>query len=129
MVLVTTPPQPASNARMMLLSDSVGGAEESRNGFGKLIPVKFTDRLAIRCSVRRRGGSSAHPVGAGLAIPLGGHLLGLGPELDRPAARDVAHAEARVMPAAERERLARHRHTDVDAHHPGAGALHHLAGD
>ena len=32
-VLVTTPPQPASNARMMLLSDSVGGADESRNGF------------------------------------------------------------------------------------------------
>ena len=29
-VLVTTPPQPASNARMMLLSDSVGGADESR---------------------------------------------------------------------------------------------------
>ena len=33
MVLVTTPPQPASNARMMLVSDSVGGAEDSRNGF------------------------------------------------------------------------------------------------
>ena len=32
-VLVTTPPQPASKARMMLLSDSVGGADESRNGF------------------------------------------------------------------------------------------------
>ena len=36
MVLVTTPPQPASNARMMLASDSVGGADESRNGFSKL---------------------------------------------------------------------------------------------
>ena len=43
-VLVTTPPQPASNARRMLLSDSVGGAEESRNGFSKRIPVKVTDR-------------------------------------------------------------------------------------
>ena len=32
MVLVTTPPQPASNARMMLLSDSVGGADDSRKG-------------------------------------------------------------------------------------------------
>src|SRR6185369_13803284 len=28
-VLVTTPPQPASNARMMLASDSVGGADAS----------------------------------------------------------------------------------------------------
>ena len=37
-VLVTTPPQPASNARMMLLSDSVGGADASRNGFSKLQP-------------------------------------------------------------------------------------------
>src|SRR6188474_2942985 len=43
MVLVTTPPQPASKARMMLLSDSVGGADESRNGFGNLIPVNVTE--------------------------------------------------------------------------------------
>src|SRR5262245_2972027 len=42
MVLVTTPPQPASNARMMLLSDSVGGADESRNGLGNLSPVNVT---------------------------------------------------------------------------------------
>ncbi len=34
-VLVTTPPQPASNARMMLDSDSVGGADASRNGFSR----------------------------------------------------------------------------------------------
>src|SRR3954471_20269273 len=40
MVFVTTPPQPASNARMMLLSDSVGGAEDRRNGFSKRRPVK-----------------------------------------------------------------------------------------
>src|SRR6516225_3529215 len=41
MVFVTTPPQPASNARMMLLSDSVGGADASRNGFSnrKLVNV------------------------------------------------------------------------------------------
>jgi hypothetical protein len=43
-VLVTTPPQPASKARRMLLSDSVGGAEDSRNGFAKRIPVKVTER-------------------------------------------------------------------------------------
>src|SRR5258708_6495450 len=39
MVLVTTPPQPASNARMMLLSDSVGGADARRNGFSNRRPV------------------------------------------------------------------------------------------
>src|SRR6185436_11206195 len=38
-VLVTTPPHPASNARMMLLSDSVGGADDSRNGFSNRRPV------------------------------------------------------------------------------------------
>src|SRR4029453_15087478 len=43
MVFVTTPPQPASNARMMLLSDSVGGADESRNGFGNLSPVDVNE--------------------------------------------------------------------------------------
>src|SRR5687768_168539 len=44
-VLVTTPPQPASNARMMLESDSVGGADDSRNGFANRRPVKVTDRV------------------------------------------------------------------------------------
>jgi hypothetical protein len=34
-VFETTPPQPASKARMMLLSDSVGGAEDRRKGFSK----------------------------------------------------------------------------------------------
>ena len=43
-VLVTTPPQPASKARRMLLSDSVGGAEDSRNGVAKRIPVNVTER-------------------------------------------------------------------------------------
>ena len=32
-VFVTTPPQPASKARMMFVSDSVGGADARRNGF------------------------------------------------------------------------------------------------
>src|SRR4029453_17877716 len=41
-VFVTTPPQPASKARMMLGSDSVGGADDSRNGFGSRSPVKLT---------------------------------------------------------------------------------------
>src|SRR5436190_365879 len=38
-VFVTTPPQPASKARMMLLSDSVGGADERRKGFSNASPV------------------------------------------------------------------------------------------
>ena len=44
--MVTTPPQPASKARMMLLSDSVGGADASRNGFSNRMPVKTVDRSA-----------------------------------------------------------------------------------
>ena len=44
-VLVTTPPHPASNARRMLLSDSVGGAEERRNGFSNSIPVNVTEEM------------------------------------------------------------------------------------
>ena len=43
-VLVTTPPQPASNARRMFDSDSVGGADDSRNGFWNLMPVNVVDR-------------------------------------------------------------------------------------
>src|SRR4051812_9097403 len=46
-VLVTTPPQPASNARRMFDSDSVGGADESRNGFLKRTPVKVVDKLMV----------------------------------------------------------------------------------
>src|SRR6478735_7194325 len=42
-VLVTTPPHPASKARMMLLSDSVGGADDSRNGLVNFSPVKLTE--------------------------------------------------------------------------------------
>src|SRR5688572_5163640 len=44
MVLVTTPPQPASKARMMFDSDSVGGADDSRNGLGNCRPVNVTAR-------------------------------------------------------------------------------------
>src|SRR5215510_14608328 len=38
-VFVTTPPHPASNARMMFDSDSVGGADDNRNGLSRLTPV------------------------------------------------------------------------------------------
>src|SRR5580765_920964 len=47
MVFVTTPPHPASNARMMFVSDSVGGAEASRNGFSNRRPVNVTPSCAI----------------------------------------------------------------------------------
>src|SRR5712672_3787758 len=56
MVLVTTPPHPASNARMMLLSDSVGGAEASRNGFSNRRPVNERDKsVPMVESPRKRG--------------------------------------------------------------------------
>jgi hypothetical protein len=38
----------------MLLSDSVGGAEESRKGFWKAIPVKLTARVADMSGLLRR---------------------------------------------------------------------------
>src|SRR6185295_12154860 len=47
-VFVTTPPHPASNARRMFDSDSVGGAEESRNGLWKRRPVKVVERSIVR---------------------------------------------------------------------------------
>src|SRR5881628_3638361 len=46
MVFVTTPAQPASNARRMFDSDSVGGADDSRNGFRKRMPVNVVERSA-----------------------------------------------------------------------------------
>src|SRR4029453_14212394 len=43
-VFVTTPPQPASNARRMFCSDSVGGADDNRKGLRKRMPVKVVER-------------------------------------------------------------------------------------
>src|SRR5882672_1543955 len=51
-VFVTTPPQPASKARRMFDSDSVGGAEDSRNGFLSRTPVNVVDRSAAMVSPR-----------------------------------------------------------------------------
>src|SRR5437667_12032229 len=45
-VLVTTPPQPASKARTMLDSDSVGGADDRRNGFSNRRPVNVVASCA-----------------------------------------------------------------------------------
>ena len=50
-VFVTTPPQPASKARRMFVSDSVGGAEASRNGFSNRMPVKTAERSAAIASL------------------------------------------------------------------------------
>ena len=44
--MVTTPPHPDSNARRMFDSDSVGGADDSRNGFLKRTPVNVVVRSA-----------------------------------------------------------------------------------
>src|SRR6185295_3620054 len=57
MVLVTTPPQPASKARTMFDSDSVGGADDSRNGFLKRTPVNVVDRSTAIGSPRLGLGS------------------------------------------------------------------------
>src|SRR5215472_3461270 len=49
-VLVTTPPQPASNARRMFDSDSVGGADDNRNGLRKRTPVNVVERSGAMVS-------------------------------------------------------------------------------
>src|SRR5262249_12484437 len=49
-VLVTTPPQPTSKARRMFDSDSVGGADDSRNGLRKRTPVNVVDNSAMTIS-------------------------------------------------------------------------------
>ncbi|MCV4932166.1 hypothetical protein OFC23_27185, partial [Escherichia coli] len=46
-VFQTAPPQPASNALSTIEPILVGGAEASQNGFGDLIPAKFTLKSAI----------------------------------------------------------------------------------
>src|SRR5262245_26039766 len=45
MVFVTTPPHPTSNARRIFCSDSVGGADESKNGFSNRRPVNETANI------------------------------------------------------------------------------------
>src|SRR3954452_16495625 len=49
-VFVTTPPQPASKARRIFDSDSVGGADASMNGLSNLRPVNTVDRSAMALS-------------------------------------------------------------------------------
>src|SRR5476649_297897 len=55
MVLVTTPPLPASKARTMFDSDSVGGADDSRNGFLKRTPVNIVERSGAMMVSSARG--------------------------------------------------------------------------
>src|SRR3954454_13023589 len=78
---------------------------------------------------KRSSDPSRHPIHPRLLVPLRRHLLRLRPELDRSSSGDVAHAELRLVPAAEAERLARHRHADIHADHPRARVLHHVARD
>src|ERR1700693_6156694 len=53
-VLVTTPPQPASKALMMFVSDSVGGADARRKGLSNEMPVKVTERSVLMKTSPRR---------------------------------------------------------------------------
>src|SRR5713101_81037 len=46
-VLVTTPPHPASNARRMFDSDSVGGADDSKNGLRNRMPVNVVEKSMV----------------------------------------------------------------------------------
>ena len=62
MVLVTTPPHPASKARMMLLSDSVGGADDSRNGLSNEMPVKTTPSRAVMGSSPVSSSAQLYPI-------------------------------------------------------------------
>src|SRR5260221_5984216 len=91
---------------------------------------QISDISARRSPVIRVSGNMVlrHPVDPGLLVPLRRHLLRLRPELERPAAGDVADAELRLVPAAEAEGLARHGDADVHADHTGAGVLHDVAG-
>src|SRR6185436_4609056 len=53
MVFVTTPPHPTSNARRMFCSDSVGGADESRNGFSnrRALLLTIIEQVAAQLSM------------------------------------------------------------------------------
>src|SRR5512143_350056 len=126
-VFTTTPPQRDTNVRRILLSPSAGRAPETRNGLSNLIPVNVTDRSGMAGYRLLVAGSLRHPVRSRLALPFCRHLLRLRPELDRSTAGDVAHAEARFVPSAERERLTRNRHADVHAYHARARALHYVS--
>src|SRR6266508_5808598 len=101
-----------------------------------LIGIRFFASTSIAASLRcvertanRSSDPLTHPVGAGLFVPFRGHLFRLRPELDRAAAGDIAHAELRLVPAAEAERLARDRHPDVHPDHARALVLHHVPRD
>src|SRR5438552_4227252 len=72
MVFVTTPPQPASNARRIFDSDSVGGADDSRNGFLKRTPVNVVDRSGAMVSPhsdRPKGRSPTYRVRVPAYVP------------------------------------------------------------
>src|SRR5688572_7239968 len=76
-VFVTTPPHPASNARRMLLSDSVGGADERRNGLSNLMPVKVVERSAMLTPVKTGWGPGVGcwSLGRGAGCPASYQLL------------------------------------------------------
>src|SRR5207244_2804678 len=82
-VFVTTPPHPASKARRMLDCDSVGGADDSRNGFLNRTPVNVVERSAAMLSPAVRTGLKAgpyvratfEPVGDGLQAVPGERLI------------------------------------------------------
>src|SRR6266550_1925031 len=109
----------------MRMLPSLPFANDNVSLFANAVPATRKTRTAIASEYFFMAGARPlplrHPVDPRLLVPLRGHLFRLRPELDRAAAGDVAEAELRVVPAAEAERLARHRHADVHPHHAGAG--------
>src|SRR6188474_3360416 len=87
MVLTTTPPQPASNARMMFESDSVGGADASRNGFSNWMPVNLVESVVFMCPpVKRESYDAQGSAGRGQGLDFDRvherhHLAQFGPDL------------------------------------------------
>ena len=59
---MTTPPHPASKARMMLLSDSVGGADDSRKGLTNRSPANVTESSTLMGTLYRVSGSQGRRV-------------------------------------------------------------------
>ena len=58
-----SPAHPASKARMMFDSDSVGGADESRNGLVNFRPVNVTEMSGFMAGLWVQGGKGARVLG------------------------------------------------------------------
>ena len=110
MVLVTTPPQPASNARRMFDSDSVGGADDSRNGFLNRTPVNVVERSTESSFVAR--GCEADRSPGDRRFDEAERLIGRDENLVRVVEPERRQIDEQMMPVRHRQRdLGRRRRT------------------